>query len=55
MFAVSVGDERSVQMLLNAGADLTLKNSEGQTVLAIARQHNEEDLIKLLESRGAPE
>lgn len=55
MFAVNVGDERSVQALLNAGADLTLKNSEGQTALAIARERDEEDLIELLESRGAPE
>jgi ankyrin repeat protein len=47
--------EKSVQTLLNAGADLTFKSKKGQTALAIAREHDEEGLIKMLESRGAPE
>jgi len=55
MFAVNVTDEESVLALLNAGADLTLKNREGQTVLAIARDRDNTEMIKLLESRGAPE
>jgi ankyrin repeat protein len=45
----------TVLLLLNAGADFTLKDKEGQTALSLARKSEQEDVIKLLQSRGAPE
>lgn len=44
-----------VLLLLDAGADFTLKDKEGQTALSLARKREQEDVIKLLKSRGAPE
>lgn len=55
MYAANVGDEESVVALLNAGADLTFQSSQGKTVLALARERDESEIVKLLESRGAPE
>lgn len=45
----------SLRVLLNAGADLNVRNKKGQTVLAIASEAGQEDIVKLLKSRGAPE
>jgi ankyrin repeat protein len=55
MFAVMSGDEISVEALLNAGADLTFRDNARKTALGIARQNDDADMIKLLESRGAPD
>jgi len=55
MFAASAADAVSVEALLNAGADLTLKDKDGKTALTIAREANRSEVVKLLESRGAPE
>lgn len=49
------GEAGTVLLLLNAGADFTLKDKEGQTALSLARKGAQEDVIKLLKSRGAPE
>ena len=48
-------DVESVRVLLNAGADMNIKNKEGETVLAIATRAEQEEIVKLLKSRGAPE
>lgn len=48
-------EPETVLLLLNAGADLTLKDKEGQTALSLARKSEQEDVIRLLKSRGAPE
>lgn len=45
----------NVMVLLNAGADLTIKDKEGNTALRLARNDEQNEVIKLLESRGAPE
>ena len=55
MFAASTNDAISVEALLNAGADLTVKDKDGKTALALAREGNQKEIVKLLESRGAPE
>ena len=55
MFAAGTDDAVSVGALLNAGADLTAKDKDGKTALALAREGNQKEIIKLLESRGAPE
>jgi ankyrin repeat protein len=44
-----------VRVLLNAGADLTIKNKDGETALKMARRYEQTEVVKLLESRGAPE
>jgi ankyrin repeat protein len=45
----------SLQALLNAGADLTLKDKEDRTALAIAKEYDHPQSIELLESRSAPD
>jgi ankyrin repeat protein len=55
MFAASTTDAVSVEALLNAGADLTAKDKDGKTALALAREGSQKEIVKLLESRGAPE
>ena len=55
MFAANARDVESVQALLNAGADVTFKDKEGNTALGLARQNDHDEIVKLLESRGAPE
>lgn len=46
-------DVESVRLLLNGGADMSLKNKEGKTALALNAE--QEDIAKLLRSRGAPD
>ena len=48
-------DVETVMMLLNARADMSIKDKDGRTALALARKHEEEEIVKLLVSRGAPE
>jgi ankyrin repeat protein len=45
----------TVLLLLNAGADLTIRDKEGKTALSLARDNDQEEIVKLLKSRGAPE
>lgn len=53
--AVMFADEvEVVRLLINAGADLTVKNKEGETALGMARKYDQTEVVKLLESRGAP-
>ena len=54
MYAVSVTDVESALALLNAGADVSVTNN-GKTLLAIARDRENDEMIELLRSRGAPE
>ena len=55
MYAASTKDEESVKVLLNAGADVAVKNKEGKTALSLARENEHKEVVKLLEARGAPE
>jgi ankyrin repeat protein len=48
-------DVENVRVLLNAGADMSIKNNDGLTALGMAIKYDQEDSIKLLRSRGAPE
>jgi ankyrin repeat protein len=52
MFA---NDVENVRVLLNAGADMSIKNKDGLTALGMAIKYEQEDSVKLLRSRGAPE
>jgi ankyrin repeat protein len=53
--AVMFADEAEVvRVLINAGADLTIKNKDGETALGMARKYEQTEVVKLLESRGAP-
>ncbi|HEY5839658.1 MAG TPA: ankyrin repeat domain-containing protein [Pyrinomonadaceae bacterium] len=48
-------EAETVQVLLNAGANMAIKNNDGDTVLAMANRYKQEAVVQLLKSRGAPE
>ena len=48
-------DVESVRVLVNGGADMNIRNKDGETVLTIASGAQQEDIVKLLKSRGALE
>ena len=49
------GKEDVVRLLLERGADATLRCNDGRTALAIARGRNNATLVALLEAHGARE
>jgi ankyrin repeat protein len=49
------GDIERVRVLLNAGIDLTLKSKDGKTALTLAIENRQDDIAKVLKSRGAPQ
>src|SRR5262249_2561881 len=52
--AVMTGNSEIAEWLLgNAGADVNAKNFEGKTPLRVARDRNDQVLVKLLTQRGA--
>jgi len=54
--AVMFADDAEVlRALINSGADLSIKNKDGETALGRARKYEKTDVLKLLESRGAPQ
>jgi hypothetical protein len=53
MMAAEFGNIAAVQLLLDAGADATLKNRLGQTALDYARRGNRPDAIKVLSELAA--
>lgn len=57
MFAARAHDLKSVTALLNSGADVTVTDKQGKTALSVARliETDQEEIVKLLVSRGAPE
>lgn len=55
MYISRTTDLESAIALLNAGADLSLRDQEGKTALTYAKESPQPEMIKLLESRGAPE
>lgn len=44
-----------VRVLVNAGADTSIKSKDGETVLGMARRYEQTEVVKFLESRGAPD
>ena len=48
-------EAENVRVLLNAGANMAIKNNNGDTALALAIRYEQEDVVQLLKSRGAPE
>jgi ankyrin repeat protein len=48
-------DVEVVRILVNAGADTSIKSKEGETALGMARRYGQTEVVKFLESRGAPE
>jgi len=54
--AIVKGNPEIVSWLLdNAGADVSSKNYQGKSALAVARERGNESLVKILKDRGAPE
>jgi ankyrin repeat protein len=48
-------EAETVMILLNARADMSIKDNKGRTALARALKEDQEEVAKLLRSRGAPE
>jgi ankyrin repeat protein len=48
-------EAENVRMLLNAGANMAIRNNDGDTALAMAIRYEQQDVVQLLKSRGAPE
>ncbi|HJU55956.1 MAG TPA: ankyrin repeat domain-containing protein [Pyrinomonadaceae bacterium] len=55
MEAAAYGNVENVKALLLAGADPHLKNKGGQTALSFAQEHNQQEVIALLQSYEAYE
>lgn len=49
MYATKYGQIEYVKILLEKGADKTLKNQQGETALDYAKKYNQTEIIKLLE------
>jgi ankyrin repeat protein len=45
----------NIRTLVDAGADPDRKNNDGETVLALAIRYNQPDVVRFLQSRGAPD
>jgi ankyrin repeat protein len=50
--AVRAGHTEIVKLLLEKGADVNLKNVQGWTPLALAKEEDRKDITQLLESHG---
>ena len=48
--AVGSGDPAKVRLLLDYGADKTIRNNRGRTALDVAREYNYTECIKVLQS-----
>jgi ankyrin repeat protein len=55
MWVSYYGDEAVVRLLLERGADATLRSIEGRTALSWARYQNRDAVVALLKAHGAPE
>ena len=55
MYAVRYDQPTAVRLLLDAGADVSAKNKAGMTAMGLAKQINNQEVIQLLESAGAPQ
>jgi ankyrin repeat protein len=47
-------DVQRTELLLKTGADMTVKSKDGKTALTLAIENQQEEIAKLLKSRGAP-
>ncbi len=52
MFAANAGSPRSLLALALAGADLTARNYQGQTALALAEERGNDDVLEILRNPG---
>ena len=54
IYACSNGREAVMRLLLERGANATLRSKSGRTALAIARDYGRASIVALLEAHGAP-
>lgn len=52
MVAVEVGNTEGVEKLVNSGADTTVRNKRGQTLLQVGRDGGNEDIVNVLEGKA---
>ncbi len=55
MNAAEVGHAKTVELLLDKGADVKAKTNEGKTALMIAKEKRNTEIVKLLKQHGAKE
>lgn len=55
MFSVTLGNIKIVQLLLNAGADVSYRSPQGQTAFSIAKKTQRNDILSLLQKQIKPE
>ena len=53
--AIIWGNLKSVKLLLDNGADINIRNQEGETPLSCAKRLGENEIVALLLKYGAPE
>ena len=55
MYAVTVGDAVCVEKLVKAGADISIKNADGETAIDLCKQSKKPDaLIEIIDPKGPP-
>lgn len=52
MYAVILNEVEIVELLLEKGCDVDLRNNDGHTAIDLARQLHEDEIVKLLEEHG---
>jgi hypothetical protein len=53
MMAAMYGSPEAVKLLLDEGADITMKNEQGMTALDFAKRGNRPDAIQMLTAAAA--
>jgi ankyrin repeat protein len=48
MYAARNGHVEALQLLADAGADLAIRNDDGQTALTMAQQYNKADCVRII-------
>ena len=53
--AAKSGHEKVVKLLLDKGANVNMKNRDGQTALDVAQEKGHKEIVKILKAHGAKE
>jgi ankyrin repeat protein len=54
-WSVRMGNQKLIELVLAAGADVNLKGSDGKTALQLAREKGQTEIVELLRKSGAKE
>jgi ankyrin repeat protein len=53
LVAVTMGNQNAIELLLDAGADINVKNQFGQTALSIATEDEDDEMVQFLRAHSA--